>query len=359
LGAGTLAGAALCFKPTCILPLIPLLFWRKRTFKEWLFFAVGMLATPLIALLILRASGGLPAYLEIQKLLVVPYVTGVKPTFADHALGLMAHGAFWAQRLWPAAIFAALALVEREKTARRAHFFAVLCFGGGFVALWVQNRAFAYQWTPMLPAFAFLAASGSVALGEKLGFSAQKCALWCAVVPLLWGGARGFETWRDLVRFGRGDITHTQWLARFNTLDEAKSVSALPAAFETARFIRARAKKDDGLWVWAYEPEIYLETGLRPPHPFYLHQPLIVTYSPQRWRSQALLALQSAPPRFIVLATDDDNQWFGAPPGNSKSLWQKTEFFPYFSLHYDLAARFGRFETYQRKTPIPQKITAR
>ena len=363
-GAGLLAGAAMCFKPTCVLPLVPLLLWRRHNLKSLISFAAGTVATPLAAIGALRASGGWPAYLEIQTLLVVPYVRDFAPSFSDHALGLLAHGAFWAQRLWPAAIFVVLAVMEREKTARRAHLIALSMFAGGFVALWVQNRSFAYQWTPMLPAFAFLAASGSVALGEKLGFSSQKCALWCALIPLVWGGARQVSTWRDLLDYARSDSrggdsrsgdSHARWLARFSTLDEAKSPSALPAAFETARFIRARSKPGDGLFVWAYEPEIYLETGLLPPHSYFLHQPLITKNAPKKWRDSAWRAMKTAPPKFIVLATGDDNRWFGAPPGDSKTLWKRTAVYPHFLWNYEFAARFGRFETYRRKAKSHKK----
>ncbi len=366
-GAGFLAGVALCFKPTCILPLLPLLFWRKRIFREWLGWIIGVFAAPLMALFVLSARGELGAYIEIQKLFVAPYVVRFQPSFTDHALGLVAHSAFWARTLWLAAIFVTLALMERGKIARRAHFFAVLSFGGGFLALWVQNRSFAYQWTPMLPAFAFLAASGSVALGEKLGFSARKCAVWAALLPILWGGARSFPVWRDLSVWALSytssgdtprDIAHARWLARFNTLDEAKTPSALPAAFATARFVKNRSKSGDGLFVWAYEPEIYLETGLTPPHRFYLHPPLIVAFSPDKWRAQAWRGLRNSPPKFIVLATGDDNRWFGTPPGDSKSLWRKTAIYPWFARNYRFAARFGRFETYQLKAQITGLDTA-
>lgn len=344
---GILAGIVVLFKPTSLLPLLPFLCLLPRNGKTFAALGAGGLFTLLGAAWWLHATGGWEAYLDIQREFVVPYVRHSKQPFLDHVQSLGLLGVFWALTLWLPTLLMILALFNRDKTSRPLRIYALAAFGCGFLALWGQNRAFPYQWQPMLPAFALLAASGSAWLGQKTRLSTPKIALLALAAPLVWMGVRHFDTHRQLVRWKIMGGSEQDYLASFNWFARGKTLTPNEAVLPAARFVRLHSKPHDRLWVWGFEPGIYLEAGRRPPNRFFHHLPLVASYAPSKWRDEAWNSLQKAPPRFIVLITGDSSHWMGAPAGDSATLWRQSAIYPWFKRHYGSPVRRGRFLIYR------------
>ena len=300
--AGVLLGVAGGFKPTALVTgALALVLCRPpwRSPRQWFIWAVGVMVSTGLWFGWLYSTGSLTPYLEILGFLAAPYQQTPHPSRWVNLI--------WAnrwllknERLLPTLL--ALLAIPTARSTRKGQ--ALLALGiSGLLSVHLQGRYWAYHWVYLLPALAGLALWGWWELRSRLSpymasvfmvgmfgiaFLYLPSELPATLKVLLQGAPleRAFPAYGT---YGRGHFS-------------------LQGDWEVAQFLSKRSRAQDRIWVWGFEPAIYLFAERRPATRFIYDLPLSIDVAnpwTPRWQQEALQVLRRSPPRYIVVATQD------------------------------------------------------
>lgn len=347
--AGFLTGLAAALKFTTVAPvlLIGVLVLRD-TPAGWprrvLCFALGGAVSCGAMVLWLSRGGALSAYLDIQRGFVVPYARISNTTVANPLTGLW----YWFLGVWPA-ILAAAGLFWASAAERRRLLPATLGLAAGIAAVVVQGKYFLYHWESTQPWLALLAGAGALALVRKMPWSGRQRAALLVLLPLAWILAARWGFYRDGARYAAGALSRGEWLARFRSPSPDYSFAA---DLDVARYVRSHTQAGDGVFIWGFEPSVYLFSDRRPPTRFFFNVPVAVPFTPPAWKEELLSDLQREKPALFLVVRNDAIPWAnGLREDSEGQLRAWPELQSLLAQHYRFETRIEDFALYRRSDP--------
>ncbi len=316
---GMLAGGVVLLKGTSLLPLapfVPALFQRDRRLGVPLGLAAGAgLVLPIVVVVgWLAATGGLAAYLDIQTGFVAGYARMHMGDGWARFTGLIWHTGGWLMRTAFPAGLALLGLWIHIPVRRRLG----AAVGLGLLAVILQEKYFGYHWQPTLPWMALLAGVGAERCLKVLVPEKGTRLVPAVVVALAWSMFSQPGPYIDLALAGLGRISERRRLQAFG-VPSAGDYSFLGDR-DAARYIRRTTRRDDGLFIWGFEPLIYLLSGRPCPTRFFFNVPLTSTFARPAWREELLRELDHRPPTLFIVARRDSIPWASGRQGDSRAL---------------------------------------
>ena len=318
LGAGLAAGLAVAFKYPSGLWLLLLggwlLFQRQerlsRRLRQLAVLVLGALAVWGAVLGYLAFRGALPEFLE--SIWVTPGYTRlwIASDFGLILLGGL--GYFFVLQQFGPALLALASVAERPPWPgeRALYRFTWTWLVVETLAVCVQFKFYDYHWFPVLPPLVLLMAGGTLALGRLLakflrGAAANRgwrVAGWLAAGVVLAYLAFRAISFPWLLGYGWrwSAPDERSYLSRFGGEQDNYQVNV-----EVARYVAARSSPDDTLFIWGFEPVVYVLSDRRPATRFIYNYPLVGDWYPARWRQEAVDQLRRSPPAFILVVEND------------------------------------------------------
>jgi hypothetical protein len=199
---------------------------------------------------------------------------------------------------------AAGALVLRNRRVIQLLAFVLLSYLG--VA--AQTKFFAYHYGYVIAFLALLAGWG---WDQALTALSRPRAAWPAFVtaglvalllllssPEVWDN--GVAGWRAYAGYLRHPASRA---------GEQLATPGYVAELSVARYIRDRTQPDDSIYVWGFDPMIYMLAGHPPAARFLFPYPLMSSWAPRSWQGELAGDLQTRRPAYIVVLREYPDYW--------------------------------------------------
>lgn len=317
---GLAVGISFAYKPTAGLAFFPFLLfallgslwpWQKpraraKTPVAALWLLIPFLLPQAAMLLWMHQVGILQSFLEIQSAFVLPYarLEGLRLSFGDVLLrqGLPILYAFALPVLLGVIGFFSLWRAPGQKQARRLLLIWTLFSLGSAL---IQKRLFLYHLLPFFLPFSLLAAEGTLAASRLLRSAARGGApLQLAIcLPLLWLIAVRGSHYADFLRYAAGARSEDQWHANFGHPSPGEFY--YPALLQAAKYLARTTRPGDPVFIWGFEPYVYVAARRYPPTRFAINPPLAAVWPPPAWRQELLADLRRTPPVVILVVHND------------------------------------------------------
>ncbi len=330
LAAGALTGMAFQLRFTAA-PLVPAFVWTyillerggRRRLLGWTVWAgAGFLLVQAVVLAYLAAGHALRAYLEATRFaagyarLGWPFAPPRRTVFTyleyvrdSLALFTFSHAVFAIPAL--AGVFAAFFLA-RDRAARAAAVSGLAAFLG--IAL--QQKFFWYHWQVLFPTLALLSgwawdrAFAVLEQGRAMPrATAGKAALVAALLVLTPSVTRqAYDQWDAFLH--RNDSV-TARLAYDNQFGPyADGTYSYLADRQVADYVRAHTQPQETIYVFGYEPLIYLLSERASASRFIYSLPFMSSWAPRRWLDEFLDEIdRNRPVYFIVQRNEGAAEW--------------------------------------------------
>ena len=329
--AGGALGVAfqLRFIVVLIIPFLPMveltgLSWRGRARLWWdrmLWLGAGFALVQGAVLLYLVAGGALDDYIEATRfaagytrlgghyapegLTTGKYLEQVRLAFLFWALGKLILTA-------PAIVGGFLAVfVLRERRAQQLVLFVLLANAG----IMAQAKFFPYHYLYVVPFLALLAGWAWVrafALLARARGRAMVAAGGALLVVLL-----GLSTpevvdgawlqWKSYVEFHRRPETRELYYDFFGPWNGGPY--SYRASRETAYYVGRRTQPGEHIYVWGYDPLIYLLADRPSSSRFIYSFPLMSDWAPRSWSDEFMAELHARPPAYFLVQRYEGARW--------------------------------------------------
>ena len=321
--------------------------WLRRTVALSLGFAVFQGVT----VVYLVVGGALDEYLFAQFRFARNYAGLGGPYAYDRfTLGNYLSGLrgslmwFAASRLLLVAPALAAVLIGGVLRGDRAVRLCAVLLATTVLGVAIQAKFFIYHWHPVLPFLALLAGWAWTALWRelraRLTAMGSTATLTGAVLALLFLTPQvtdpGVREWQDLVRFARDRSYRSVYYDRFGLWGHG--TYSFRASEEVGNYVAARSQPGETVFVWGYDPNLYLISDRESASRFLSLLPLMTTFTPERWKREFVADLEAKRPAFILIQRGENARWISGRADDSAE-WV-TEF-PAFN---DLIIRGYRFD---------------
>ncbi len=228
---------------------------------------------------------------------------------------LMAYAAVLRQDFWgwatprlaltlPAlASLAAGAFVLRDRRIAQLLAFVLLSYAG--VA--AQMKFFTYHYGYIIVFLALAAGWGleralASRAGSHMRLPALATALAFAALMLSSGEVwdNGVAQWRAYLAYERRPAQRDGALL---------ATPGYIAEQQVAGYIRARTSPADSMYVWGFDPMLYLLAGRAPANRFLFPYPMMSAWAPRRWQDELVDDLRARRPAYIVLLREYPEYW--------------------------------------------------
>jgi hypothetical protein len=356
--AGLLFGLAFQFRSVTVLfPAVLVLHegWdaerRAGAVRRGLLLAAGFAAFQVLTLAYLALGGAVGEYLYAQFRFARHYSRLGGPyawdrLTVDNYLGGLRGALMWfgASRLLLTGPALAALLVGGVLRADRGVRLTALLLLAAVAGVAVQAKFFIYHWQPAVPFLALPAAWTVVvvwrALRARLALPAAAATMAAATGTLLLFTPQvtdpGVREWRDVIRFAREPSYRGIYYDRFGLWGHG--TYSYRASEEVGRYIRARTRPGDTVFVWGYDPNFYLVSERASPSRFTSFLPLMPTFTPESWRQEFVRDLETKKPAYILLQRGENARWITGLPDDS------AEWVVHFAAFNDLLARDYEFD---------------
>jgi hypothetical protein len=185
----------------------------------------------------------------------------------------------------------------------------------GYLSVAAQVRFHDYGFESCLPFFAMVWGYLSIKTYQRFEAMARACAGrgWRTARGLVWLVLLNIAAWivsaQAIVVAAKYQALAAWWRvpeASYASYPWARPISHFPDQMRVISYLKENLQPVDGVFVWGSEPLIYFLTERPCPTRFALNLPLISPWSPPAWREEVVKALADVPPRFVVVARDDD-----------------------------------------------------
>jgi hypothetical protein len=239
------------------------------------------------------------------------------------------------------------AAVIRERRVLQQLLFVLVCYLG--VA--VQLKFFWYHYGYMVPFLALLGGWGwdallaAIALRRGALVALVAAGAVAGVLLLgstaLWDG--GLSSWRSYLAYYRH---RAEWQ------QTSPTISGLRDEQQVAGYVRDRSRPGDSMYVWGFDPVLYLLADRSLGSRFVLSYPLMSSWSPPRWQAEFVDELQAKRPTYIVLHPDEPQSWIVGEDLNAIDYINRfPEFQKLLATDYNRETVIAGRVLYRRRTP--------
>jgi Dolichyl-phosphate-mannose-protein mannosyltransferase len=377
---------------------------RWRALLEALLLTAAGAALPVIAAALwLRAAGAWDAYLEIQRGFVAPYAHIAYGGPSWWVRGWSGTRTFVAANQLPCLLGVAGLVATARSVAPRD---ASVLFGWlaiAIAAVWSQGKFFQYHWIPVLMPLGLLAGAGLSGLLQALvverprpldpavetaAKTAQSppartpgsvragglCAVLarefirrvtaddhrrsypaflrrpafsaCLLIVVAWSLWGQWPAYRDGWRVVRGALPLAVYQERFG--QPYQGDYSYLADVWAAEYVRAATRPADGIFIWGFEPLVYVLSGRRPPTRFHFAVPLVSPWAPAVWRQELLRDLEARPPALFMVLREDAIPWAsGRADDSEQQLARFAGLRTFLQRHYHFERQIEHFAIYR------------
>lgn len=212
----------------------------------------------------------------------------------------------------PAAIALALGFGGRGDARTREIGLATLC---AYLGVLIQAKFFLYHWLAVLPFLSLLGGRGLACLSQALlarlrwqtaiPAVAAVVALLVVLSPPVTDNA--LHQWRGVAQYYSGPVSRSAFNNQFGPY--AQGTFSYLADDEVGRYLRAHTEPDDTVYVYGYEPLVYLISGRESASRFIYVFPIISTWSPPAWKDEFYRELDENRPRYILIQANEGAPW--------------------------------------------------
>jgi hypothetical protein len=373
-GSGLLFGAAFWMKYTAVLylPLHALVSAARAPVEvhageivpagatgrsRRLALAAGSLVALALVALYLLAGGAFAAFVESQRDYLPGYsrlVLAGDP-WRNLAASASAGAGFFTERpflLWLPLLGLALLVTSRGTALRWLPLTGVIASA---LAVIVQGKFFHYHWIPILPYLAWASGSGFDALlrrleprrGERRVVAGLLVVL--AVSALALSRTFFFSERLPAVRFLAGATTREELVASAAFGSYGEGNYSVLGTMRAAERVAELCPEDGRIFVWGFEPLIYLASDRRPASRFIYNAPLISAWCPNGWRDEIVKTLTDDPPDLFVVVSHDPIPWVtGVPVDSEHALALYPDLLRLLAARYRPAGEVEHFRFFER-----------
>ena len=204
------------------------------------------------------------------------------------------------------------AVIRGDRRVRDVALLALAAYAG--VA--VQAKFFLYHWHLLLPFLALLSGWTAAFLWRTLRtagrtpFTAGVTLAGLGVLLLLLTPNvtdRAVREWVDAVRFVVRTDSRSAYYDRFGLW--GRGSFSYRASEEVSTYLRARTTVGDTVFVWGYDPLIYVLSGRDSPSRFTSFLGLMSTWTPSRWQDEFVDDLSARRPRYVIAQRGENARW--------------------------------------------------
>jgi len=340
--------------------------WRRWLPLALVFFA-GFGVTVGVVLANFWFSGSWPAMKEVQFEVLPRYSSMALERTQGYWLWSVRRVQFVLGQWTECATLAALLIAWRKRElARLGPVLAAATVG--FASTAMQVRFHGYGFETCYPFFAMIWGYLAVKIYEGFKAAGRYCAFrsWRLARVLVWILFANVAVW-----FVPGEFSDT--FIQYKTLgdwfrDRDRSYAEYPWANPISHFqdqmrvisyLRANSSPADQVFVWGSEPLIYFLADRRFPTRFVTNLALISPWAPSEWRAELVRDLETALPRFFVVARDDRVSSITYTYWDSERHLQAfPELAIFISDYYEPVKVLPYFTIYQRRGDKPAGIPA-
>jgi Dolichyl-phosphate-mannose-protein mannosyltransferase len=362
LTSGFLGGLAATLKFTTVLPLVvPILLALSRrtgtdgersSLRLWsvatLLTAVGVALPLLASILWMRRVGCWDDYLVIQRGFVAGYT---RLDLASLPLRGLRHTGEFALRYAPLLLLAGIGLVRLRADKGVGGSFSLGWLFAAVVTVWAQNKFFRYHWIVALPPLCLLAGVGTVWAVERLRARWRRVPVptLALALPVFWSLAVNGAEYVAAVGHKAGKAPDRVYLTRFGRPNNGGDFSFL-GDLTAAQYLLAARVPDRGVFIWGFEPLVYLLSNTRPPTRFIFAVPLVAPWAPSVWRDELMRDLRAHPPEMILVVSHDLYPWATGRRADSEALLKQFPALNNFVLqHYQFQQVIEDFIVYRKR----------
>jgi hypothetical protein len=369
--AGMALGVAfqLRFIMLALVPFFPLvemagLTWRERARLWWdrmLWLGAGFGLVQGAMLIYLVAGGALDDYIEATRfaagytrlgghyapngLTTSNYIYQVRLSFLFWSLGKLILTA-------PAIVGGFYgAFVLRERRVQRLVLFVVLADLG----IMAQAKFFPYHYLYMLPFVALLAGWGWDQLFRRLARAGGRrlavtgglllIVLFGQSTPDVVDGA--YWQWKGYVDFKRDPVYRETFYDYFGSWGGGPF--SYRASREAAYYVARRTQPGEYVYVWGYDPLIYLLADRPSSSRFIYSFPLMSDWAPREWQGEFLAELEARPPVYFIVQRYEGARWI---TGHVIDTGEYIGWFPplqfWLDQHYQVETEIEDYVIYRR-----------
>ncbi|MGD9891084.1 MAG: hypothetical protein AB7U18_07300, partial [Dehalococcoidia bacterium] len=238
------------------------------------------------------------------------------------------------------------AFVVHERRCQQMLLFVVLAYLG----IAVQAKFFWYHYGYVLP---FLALLGGWAWDQAIARmrAAQPRLIAYTVIGVLAGALllstpevldSGIRQWKDYVRYHVHPDERDQFYAKFGGYTVSQ---------QAAQYLQQHTGADDQIYVWGYDPLLYLLSGREHANRFVYAFPMMSDWAPPEWRDEFIADMQADPPMYFVAQHDQGGPWITGheiDPANYIPWLPPLQ--QWLESNYEFETTIGSFEIYRRRT---------
>jgi hypothetical protein len=373
IASGALAGLAfqLRFNAAPILPLFvvacPALWRRNRLVlvRQLLWMGVGFSLVQAALVLYLAAGHAFHAYLEATQFATEYARLGWPFAPEPRTFVGFLHHVRGALQLFAAAhialVMPAMALVftglfiAPDSGTRRIALVALVAYAG----ILAQQKFFWYHWQLLLPYLALLAGRAwdgmfrliETAAGRGWREVTAKCVLVVGMALATSGVLDyGYAQWDDLLHRNDSPVARLRRDNQFGPYGDG-TYSYL-ADLQVADYLRARTRPGESVYVFGYDPLIYLLSDRASASRFIYSLPLMSYWAPPRWQDEFLAEIdRSRPVYFILQRNEGAARWItGQTEDTAAWAWKLPGVAGRLEREYELEIEIEDFALYRRRS---------
>jgi hypothetical protein len=341
-------------KPRRVALTISLRDWFSKTG----IFAAGFAVTVVLVLAQFWFAGSWEALKEVQF--------EVLPRYSAMALERTPYYPIWAMtqtelvlgRWTEMATLLAVLLALRQREL--AKFGPVLLAAGiGYLCTASQVRFHAYGFETSYPFFAMIWGYLAVKVYQAIRAVARKCAAreWKLARVLVWVLFANLLAWplrselfSIVVRYQMLAGWAREGESFYSSYPWPNPISHFPDQMRVINYLREHSAPQDQVFVWGSEPLIYFLTQRPYPSRFISNLALVSPWSPPAWRRELIHDLGKSPPRFLVVARDDEVPYIAYTDFDSEEF---LEVYPELAIfiadYYEPVVNLENFVIYRRE----------
>lgn len=339
--------------------------WNRPAMHRALALTVGGLLVEAVTLLWLAVGGAVGEYLYAQVVFAGNYgrlggpYSPERLTVGGYLSGLRTGTLFivFARLLLAApALFALIAgaVIRRERHVGEV----CVLLAAAYIGVAVQGKFFLYHWHLVIAILALLSGWSAAFIWRELraGRSA-----WVSAVSL--AGIAGLllvltpsvtdraaREWVGFVQFYSRPESRTAYYDRFGLY--ARGAFSYRASQEVSEYVRVRTEPGDTVFVWGYDPLVYIQAERESPSRFLSFLPLMSTWTPPSWVEEFVGDLEARRPAYILVQRGENARWI---TGQSIDAIDFIPFIPrldaHLRAHYVVETRIEDYTILRRVEP--------